>query len=93
MLDFLLVGVSLVPLGLLLFFSKVFPNDCGIHPIYREPGIETIDKRSKVQDAAVTRRPPRREVERNGKVAQAVSGSPALSRISVLVRRVREFES
>ena len=69
MFDFLLVGVSLVPLGLLLFFWKVFTEDGGIHPIYREPGIETIDKRSKVQDAAVMRRPPRREVGRNGKVA------------------------
>lgn len=69
MFDFLLVRVSLVPLGLLLFFWKVFPEDGGIHAIYREPGIETIDKRSKVQDAAVTRRPLRKVVERNGKVA------------------------
>jgi hypothetical protein len=36
MFDFLLVGFSLAPLGLLLLFWMVFPNDRGIHPIYRD---------------------------------------------------------
>jgi hypothetical protein len=36
MFDFLLVGFSLAPLGLLLLFWRVFPHDRGLHPIYRD---------------------------------------------------------
>ena len=68
MYDYLLAGFSLVPLGLLLFFWKVFPRDHGIHPIYRESGVKTIDERTEIHGAAA-RRAPMREVERNGKAA------------------------
>lgn len=62
MLDGVLVVFSLVPFGLLLFFWKVFPQDGGIHPIYRKSGIEMIGKRTDVKDAAAPRRPHMREV-------------------------------
>lgn len=68
MFEFLIVGLSLVPLGLLLFFWKVFPQDRGIHPIYRESRTERIGKRIEVQDAAA-RRPSMRDIEHKGKVA------------------------
>lgn len=68
MFDFVLLGSSLVPLGLLLFFWKVFPRDSGIHPVYRDSRIETRDEGPEVQDPAA-RTTPMREVERNDKVA------------------------
>lgn len=49
MFDFFLLGLSLAPLGLLLFFWRVFPKDRGIHPIYRESETETAGKRGEVQ--------------------------------------------
>jgi hypothetical protein len=48
MFDFFVAAVSLAPVGLFLLFWALFPRDCGIHPIYRESGIETIDKRTEV---------------------------------------------
>jgi hypothetical protein len=57
MFDFLLLGLSLAPLGLLLFFWRVFPRDRGIHPIYRESEIETTGKRTEVPDTCRTIRP------------------------------------
>jgi hypothetical protein len=53
MLEFFVAAVSLASLGLLLLFWGVFPRDCGIHPIYREPGIETVDHRTEVQETTV----------------------------------------
>jgi hypothetical protein len=50
-----LVGFSLVPLGLLLLFWRRFPRNSGIHPIYRQSGIESMDKRTEVQDATARR--------------------------------------
>jgi hypothetical protein len=35
-LDLFLAAISLAPLGLLLFFWMMFPDDRGIHPIYRD---------------------------------------------------------
>jgi hypothetical protein len=68
MFGFFLAALSLAPLGVFLLFWRMFPRDHGIHPIYRESGIETIEKRTEVKDAAV-RRPPIGEVEPNGQVA------------------------
>ena len=68
MFDFFVLGLSLAPLGLLLFFWRVFPKDRGIHPIYREPEIETMGKRAEVQDMT-RRRLQTRPVTRKGKVA------------------------
>lgn len=68
MFEFLIAVLSLVPLGLLLLFWKVFPEDRDVHPIYREHGIETLDKRTEVQDPAA-RRPAMGEVEHHDKVA------------------------
>ena len=68
MFDFLLLGLSLAPLGLLLFFWRVFPKDRGIHPIYREPEIETTGKKTEAQDMT-PRRLHTRTVQRKGKVA------------------------
>jgi hypothetical protein len=68
MFGFFLAALSLAPLGVFLLFWRMFPRDRGIHPIYRESGIETIEKRTEVKDAAA-RRPPIGEVEPNGKVA------------------------
>jgi hypothetical protein len=39
--DFFLVGLSLAPLGLFILFWKLFPEDRGVHPIYRESTTET----------------------------------------------------
>jgi hypothetical protein len=36
-LDLFLAAISLAPLGLLLLFWVMFPDDRGIHPIYRNP--------------------------------------------------------
>jgi hypothetical protein len=55
-------------LGLSLLFWRMFPRDRGVHPIYRESGIETLDKRTEVQDA-IARSLHMREVERKGKAA------------------------
>jgi hypothetical protein len=35
-LDLFLAAISLAPLGLLLLFWRMFPDDRGIHPIYRD---------------------------------------------------------
>jgi hypothetical protein len=50
MFDLFLAALSLAPLGLFLLFWRVFPRDSSVHPIYREPEIETIGKRTEVQD-------------------------------------------
>ena len=59
--DFSLAALSLAPLGLFLLFWRMFPRDRGVHPIYRESGIEMIDK--------TTRRLCKRQVERKCKAA------------------------
>jgi len=68
MFDFLLAALSLAPVGLFLLFWRMFPRDRGVHPIYRESGIEMIDNGNEVQEATA-RRPQMRKVERKGKVA------------------------
>jgi hypothetical protein len=68
MFDFFLAALSLAPFGLFLLFWRMFPRDRGVHPIYRESGIEMIDTGTEVQDAAA-RRPQMRKVERKSKVA------------------------
>jgi hypothetical protein len=50
MFDLFLAASSLARLGLFLLFWRVFPRDSSVHPIYREPEIETIGKRTEVQD-------------------------------------------
>jgi hypothetical protein len=35
-LDLFLAAISLAPLGLLLLFWRMFPDDRAIHPIYRD---------------------------------------------------------
>jgi len=42
--DFFLVGLSFVPLGLFILFWKLFHEDRGVHPIYREPTTETTER-------------------------------------------------
>src|SRR3984893_4074526 len=64
--DFFLAALSLAPVGLFLLFWRMFPRDRGVHPIYRESGIEMIDNGTEVQDA-IARRLHMREVERKGK--------------------------
>ena len=41
--DLFLAALSLAPVGLFLLFWRMFPRDRGVHPIYREAGIETKD--------------------------------------------------
>jgi hypothetical protein len=53
MFDFFVTAVNLAPVGLLLLFWGVFPRDCGIHPIYQESGIETVDDRTEVQETTI----------------------------------------
>ena len=48
--DFFLGALSLAPLGLFLLFWRMFPRDRGVHPIYRESGIEMIDNGTGVED-------------------------------------------
>ena len=67
MFDFFLAALSLAPLGLFLLFWRMFPRDRGVHPIYRESGIETIDSGTGTQESA--RRLQKREVERKCKAA------------------------
>jgi hypothetical protein len=67
MFDLFLAALSLAPVGLFLLFWRMFPRDRGVHPIYRESGIEMIDNGTEVQDATA-RRPQMRTVERKGKV-------------------------
>jgi hypothetical protein len=50
MFDFFLGALSLAPLGLFLLFWRMFPRDRGVHPIYRESGIEMIGNGTGVQD-------------------------------------------
>jgi hypothetical protein len=68
MFDFFLAALSLAPLGLFLLFWRMFPRDRGVHPIYRESGIEMIDNETEVQEATA-RRSHMGKVERKGKVA------------------------
>jgi hypothetical protein len=68
MFDFFLAALSLAPLGLFLLFWRMFPRDRGMHPIYRESGIEMIDKGTGVRDMTA-RRPHKRETERKCKAA------------------------
>lgn len=51
--DLLLAAVRLAPLGLLIFFWRMFPDDRGIHPIYRD---SKSNDRQKDTDPAVARR-------------------------------------
>jgi hypothetical protein len=67
MFDLFLAALSLAPVGLFLLFWRIFPRDRGIHPIYRESGIEMIDNGTGAQDTA--RRLHKREVERKCKAA------------------------
>ena len=66
--DFFLAAFSLAPLGLFLLFWRMFPRDRGVHPIYRESGIEMIDNGTGVQDMTA-RSLHKREVERKWKAA------------------------
>jgi hypothetical protein len=68
MFDFFLAALSLAPLGLFLLFWRMFPRDRGVHPIYRESGIEMLENRTEVQDA-IERRLHMRQVERKREVA------------------------
>ena len=63
MFDFFLGALSLAPLGLFLLFWRMFPRDRGVHPIYRESGIEMTDNGTGVQDMTA-RRLHKTEVER-----------------------------
>jgi hypothetical protein len=67
MFDLFLAAFSLAPLGLFLLW-RVFPRDSSVHPIYRESEIETMGKRTEVQDMTLRRLHARR-VQRKGKVA------------------------
>jgi hypothetical protein len=67
MFDFFLAALRLAPVGLFLLFWRMFPRDRGVHPIYRESGIEMIDNGTEVEDATAGR-PQLRKVERKGKV-------------------------
>jgi hypothetical protein len=44
MFDYMLVGFSLAPLALLLLLWRLFPDDRGIHPIYRDSGMKREKK-------------------------------------------------
>jgi hypothetical protein len=66
--DFFLGALSLAPLGLFLLFWRMFPRDRGVHPIYRESGIEMIDNGTGVQDMPA-RRLHMKEVGRKCKVS------------------------
>jgi hypothetical protein len=71
MFDFFLAALSVAPLGLFLLFWRMFPRDRGVHPIYRESGIEMIemiDNGTGVQDMSA-RKLRNREVERKCKAA------------------------
>jgi hypothetical protein len=68
MFDFFVAVLSLAPLGLFLVFWTMFPRDRGVHPIYRESGIEMIDNGTEVLDATA-RRPQMKKIERKGKAA------------------------
>ena len=68
MFDFFLAALSLAPLGLFLLFWRMFPRDPGVHPIYRESGIEMIDNGTGVQDMTAWRL-HQKEVERKWKAA------------------------
>jgi len=43
-LDFFLAVFALVPFGLLVLFWKVFHEDLGVHPIYRNSTTEITKK-------------------------------------------------
>jgi hypothetical protein len=43
-LDFFLVAISLVGLGVLFLFWRMFPDDRGIHPIYRDSRLNDTQK-------------------------------------------------
>jgi hypothetical protein len=68
MFDLFLAALSLASLGLFLLLWRVFPRDTAVHPIYREPEIETTGKRAEVQ-GTTPRRLHTRTVQRKGKVA------------------------
>jgi hypothetical protein len=53
MFEFIVAALSLAQLGLLLLFWGVFPRDCGVHPIYRKLGIETIDESTEVEETTI----------------------------------------
>jgi len=38
--DLFLAAITLAPFGLFLLFWRMFPDDRGIHPIYRDSSIE-----------------------------------------------------
>jgi hypothetical protein len=56
--DFFLVGLSLAPLGLFILFWKLFQEDRGVHPIYRESTTQTtkLEQRSRTRLHASDRR-------------------------------------
>jgi hypothetical protein len=43
-LDLLLAAISLAPLGFLFLFWRMFPDDRGIHPIYRDSRLKDTQK-------------------------------------------------
>jgi hypothetical protein len=43
-LDLFLAAISLVPVGLFLLFWRMFPDDRGIHPIYRDSRLNDTQK-------------------------------------------------
>jgi hypothetical protein len=67
MFGFFLAALSLAPLGVFLAFWRMFPRDRGIHPIYRESGIDTKDKRPSPCRGRGGR--PSEMVKRDGKLA------------------------
>jgi hypothetical protein len=43
-LDLFLAAISLVPVGLFVLFWRMFPDDRGIHPIYRGSRLNDTQK-------------------------------------------------
>ena len=43
-LDLFLAAIGLAPLGLLLLFWRIFPDDRAIHPIYRDSRLNDTQK-------------------------------------------------
>ena len=43
-LDLFLAAISLAPLGLLFLLWRMFPDDRGIHPIYRDSRLNDTQK-------------------------------------------------
>jgi hypothetical protein len=43
-LDLFLAAISVAPLGLLLLFWRMFPDDHGVHPIYRDSRLNDTEE-------------------------------------------------